>query len=511
MKLLTAKQIKHWDAYTIMHEPVSSLDLMERSASLCTEKIESLLKRKSNRFQSVLIFCGPGNNGGDGMVIARRLALAGKVVKVFLVKTGSAHTADFEANLQRLSKETSVSVSVIEQEEQIPSIEENTLVVDAIFGSGLNRQVEGIAASVIDRINESEAYVVAIDIPSGLPAEVFEIEAISKGHIIEADQTLTFQVPKQSFLHAECFPFTGDMEVLGIGLLPDFLNDEASLNYYVTDEMIRPLYKPRGKFSHKGILGHSLIVAGSYGKLGAAILSSKAALRAGCGLLTSFVPKVGFTVLQTAFPEAMVQTDDELFEIRNFPDVASFHAVGVGPGIGTSEYTEKALAKWLPTIRQPIVLDADALNICAKLLQEDKQFRFPSQAIITPHPKEFDRLAGHSNNSFERQQKQLAFAKKHQIVVVLKGAHTAIALPDGTMYFNSSGNPALATAGSGDVLMGIITSLLAQQYSLSQAAVIGVYLHGLCADLWVKQGRQTMIAGDIIDMIPLALAAIGRD
>jgi hydroxyethylthiazole kinase-like uncharacterized protein yjeF len=501
MKLLTARQIKHWDSYTIMHEPISSPDLMERAASLYTERIDTLVKEK--QFQSVYVFCGAGNNGGDGLVIARRLALAGKNAKAFLIKTGSANTADFDVNLQRMPKE--VEVTVVEHEQQVPSFEQNILIVDAIFGTGLNRAVEGIAAIVIDRINESEAYTIAIDIPSGLPAEVYDIVNISNRSIIEADLTLTFQIPKQSFLHAECFPFTGNVEVIDIGLLPGFLNDEASNRYYVTAGLIKPIYKQRGKFSHKGTFGHALIVAGSYGKLGAAVLSSKAALRAGCGLLTSFIPKVGFTVLQTALPEAMVQTDDEVFEIRNFPDTTSFHAIGVGPGLGTNSYTEKAFARWLLSVHQPVVIDADALNICAKLLEEDKQFRFPPQAILTPHPKEFDRLAGHSNNSFEREQKQASFAKKHNVIVVLKGAHTCIALPDGTLYFNSSGNPALATAGSGDVLTGIITSLLAQQYTLAQAAVMGVYLHGSCADLWVTKGNQTMIAGDVIEMLPQAL------
>jgi hydroxyethylthiazole kinase-like uncharacterized protein yjeF len=504
MKLLTAKQIKNWDAYTIMHEPISSIDLMERAASLCTERIESLLHQKPGLFQSVYVFCGPGNNGGDGLVIARRLALADKQVKVFLLKTGS-RTADFETNLKRLSKETSVSVSEIETEQQIPNIEPNAIVIDAIFGSGLNRAPENMTALVIDRINESDAYVVAIDISSGLPSEVYDIEDIRNRSIVEAELTLTFQLPKQSFLHAECFPFTGEVEVLDIGLLPEFSANAVSNKYYINAELIRSFYKPRSKFSHKGTFGHALMVAGSYGKLGAALLTSKAALRAGCGLLTSFIPKVGFTVLQTGLPEAMVQTDDELYEIRNFPDTTLYHAVGVGPGLGTNPYTEKAFAKWLPGLHLPVVLDADALNICAALMSNDPHFKFQLYTVITPHPKEFDRLAGHSNNSFERQQKQVAFAKQYKIVVVLKGAHTCIALPDGTLYFNSSGNPALATAGSGDVLTGIITSLLAQQYTTAQAAVMGVYLHGICADLWVQRGKQTMIAGDIVEMIPEAL------
>lgn len=508
MKLLSAKQIKDWDAYTILNEPVTSLGLMERAASLCAEKIGAVLRKKHGRFTSVYIYCGTGNNGGDGLVIARKLSLAGIQVQVFLISTGSARTADVEANLQRLAQETTVAVSTIETAQQLPVIARDVLVIDAVFGSGLNRAPEGIAAEMIDHINESDAYVIAVDIPSGLPAEVYDIADISNRSVVRADLTLTFQQPKLSFMHAECFPFTGNVDVIGIGLLPAFLAEADSNRYYSTHELVRSVYQPRSKFSHKGTFGHALIVAGSYGKLGAAVLSSRAALRSGCGLLTSFVPKVGFTVLQTVLPEAMVQTDDELYEIRNFPDVSSYDAVGAGPGMGTHPYTEKAFSNWLHSLHQPTVLDADALNICASLLEQHDQFSFPPHTIITPHPKEFDRLAGYSNNSFERQQKQVAFAKKHGVIVVLKGAHTCITLPDGTVYFNSSGNPALATAGSGDVLTGIITGLLAQQYAPAQAAVMGVYIHGYCADLWAQQGKQTMIAGDIIELLPEALAAV---
>lgn len=502
MKLLTAQQIKDWDAYTILHEPVSSVDLMERAALKCVEQIEIVLC-SSSKYSSVLVCCGPGNNGGDGLVIARVLYERGVRVEVVLFSANLRTTADFDTNRKRLPH--GISVVEVRSEKDIPTISRQQLVVDALFGNGLNRAPEGLPTTAIDTINESGAFVVAIDIPSGLPAEVNDIEEIQNRSIIKADLTLTFQVPKKSFMHAECAEFTGNVQVLDIGLHKDFLSQIASHDLYITSESVQSVIRPRLTFSHKGTFGHVLMVAGSYGKLGAAILASRAALRTGCGLLSAFIPKVGYTIMQTALPEAMVLTDDEVFELRNFPSSQLFSAVGIGPGIGTNEYTVKGMLGFLKQLYQPVVIDADALNGIASILNSTADFTFPSQCIITPHPKEFDRLVGQSHTSFERLQKQRVFAQRYGIVVVLKGAHTSIATPDGKTYFNSSGNPLLATAGSGDVLTGIITSLLAQQYSLEDAAIMGVYLHGLCADIWREQGNETMIASDIIEMIPQAL------
>lgn len=502
MKLLTAQQIKDWDAYTIMHEPVSSTDLMERAASKCAVEIESILS-SHHTISSVVVCCGPGNNGGDGLVIARLLFKQGIKVTVLLLTKGAKTTADFETNRKQLPE--GILVTEVVSEKDIPVFTKAQLVIDAIFGSGLSRAPEGLTATLIDLVNESEAYVAAIDIPSGLPAEVNDMEEISNRSIMEADCTLSFVVPRKSFMHVECFDYTGDVKLLDIGLHQGFLPSVNAHDFYITESFIKTILKPRSKFSHKGAFGHTLIAAGSYGKIGAAILSSKAALRTGCGLLTTFIPKVGYTIIQTALPEAMVLTDDEVFELRNFPQTEIYSAIGVGPGIGTTEHTQIGLLRFLKQLHQPVVLDADALNIIASVLQKQPDFIFPERCVITPHPKEFDRLAGHCTNSFERLRKQRAFAQRHNIVVVLKGAHTSIATPDGKTYFNSSGNPALATAGSGDVLTGIITSLLAQQYSTEEAALTGVYLHGICADIWIAKGNETMLASDIVDMIPQAL------
>jgi NAD(P)H-hydrate epimerase len=504
MKLLTASQIHDWDAYTILHEPISSLDLMERAASLCVEPILKKLASNS-QLTSVTVLCGPGNNGGDGLVIARLLTGKGISVRVVYALPDAPTSADQLVQQKKLP--STLEVFRIQSETQIPKFNNTDCVVDALFGSGINKPITGLAATLIDRVNQSGAFVVAIDIPSGLLAEVSDVEQLHKGSIMEADITLTFQVPKYSFFHAECAAYTGKVKVLDIGLHPDFLTSADTTEFYVTTELIHQLIKSRPIFAHKGTFGHALMVAGSYGKLGAAVLSSRAALRSGCGLLTAYIPKVGFTVLQSTLPEAMVQTDDELYEIRAFPETEAYAAVGVGPGLGTHPLTARALEPWLRALKQPSVLDADALNIIAETIPKTG-FVFPQNCVITPHPKEFDRLAGVSVSSFERLQKQRAFAHKHQVVVVLKGAYSTIALPDGRLYVNSTGNPALATGGSGDVLTGIITGLLAQHYLPAEAAILGVYLHGLCADKWVESGKQTMIAGDIVEMIPQVFASL---
>jgi ADP-dependent NAD(P)H-hydrate dehydratase / NAD(P)H-hydrate epimerase len=503
MKLLTAQQIKAWDAYTIKHGGITAVELMERAATLCADKLSARLLDTS--VKQAFVFCGGGNNGGDGLVIARKLAEQGVAVYVYFLRSTFQSPAN-KYNEGLLPKD--IIVRDLHSEKDIPEIGEQLLVVDALLGTGMNRAPSDLMASVIDHINQSKALVVAVDIPSGLPAEVTDLEDLRNRSIVRADTTYTFQLPKLSFTHTECFEFTGTVEVIDIGLLASYLNTVNATVELITAEHMLERYLPRTQFGHKGIFGHTLMVSGSYGKLGAAILSSKAALRVGSGLVTTFVPKVGFTVLQTALPEVMVATDDELFEIRNFPDTERYDAVGVGPGIGTSEPTEKGFVKWLKHISQPIVIDADGLNLCAAILQKEKDFRFPDRCILTPHPKEFDRLVGPSHSSFEREQKLKAFVQKHQVVVVLKGAYSRIACPDGKLYYNGSGNVALATAGSGDVLTGIITGLLAQQYSTVDAAIIGVYLHGVCADMWVQQQHQTMIAGDIVEMIPKALYRI---
>jgi NAD(P)H-hydrate epimerase len=504
MKLLTAQQIRDWDAYTIKHELISSIDLMERAANVFVKQFKKIVEHD----RTVKIFCGLGNNGGDGLAIARLLCDENYfLVEVFIVEHSKNKSGDFNQNLKQLEEQNEVNIITIHEKSILPIIHQSDIIIDALFGTGLNKNIEGLALKVVQHINQSSTFILAVDVPSGLQADIFSVDDLDANKMIHAHQTFTFQVPKQSFLHPETFPFVGEFSVLDIGLKKEYLEEIKSHHFYLDKDEL-PQLKLRNKFSHKGTFGHAICIGGSYGKIGASVLMSKACLKTGAGLVTAFIPKVGYTILQTAFPECMVLTDDEILEIRNFPATENFDAIAVGPGLGMNEYTIKSFYKWISTITKPCVIDADALNISSQLLLEHHDsFHFPKNAILTPHPKEFDRLAGISKNSVEHIEKQIHFAQHHQVFVVLKGAHTTIATPDGNLYFNSTGNATMATAGSGDVLTGIIVSLLAQGYEAKDAAILGVYLHGLSGDLAVKN-KATLIASDIIEALPFTLFSL---
>jgi len=500
MKLLSAKQIKEWDVFTIRNKPISSIDLMEHAATRCFDEIKKLADNKTvpNNF---IVFCGPGNNGGDGLVIARLLAKHNYRITVYVLLSDITST-EFTENLKRVSNKY-VKVVFIGLNTTIPKPTEPFTAIDALFGIGLNKSLDGAAANMVSYINNYAQKVIAIDIPSGLPAEINDSTNLNALIIVEADVTLTFQQPKLSFLFADTYKYVGDFKILDIDLHSEYLNAAETDIFYIDAKLVQEMLKPRLKYSHKGDYGHALLAGGSYGKIGAMVLSTKAALASGCGLATALIPKVGYTILQTALPEAMVVTDDELYELRNFTQLVNYNAVGVGMGMGTDNNTKIGFNNWLTHINCPILIDADGINLCAQLIKEQPMlFKFPANCILTPHPKEFDRLAGHSQNSLERFEKQKQFSTKHQITIVLKTAHTSITCSNGESYFNSSGNPLLATAGSGDVLSGIITSYLAQGYTPEEAAICGVYLHGLCANNAMDAGKANMLASDIIYQLP---------
>lgn len=488
MKILTAKEIREADAYTIANKPIASIDLMERAATQC---FNWLIERYSGK--SFQIFCGVGNNGGDGLVIARLLQQAGYVVKVYEVAFSEKRSEDFQTNLKRLELE----VETITSKDDFPKLDAD-VIVDAIFGSGLTRPVEGFTAELIKHINSSNKKVVAIDIPSGLFSED-NTNNISE-HIILADLTLCFQVPKLSLMFPENGMRVGEWHVLPIGLDEEFISKQSSQYYLSTKELNQMIVRERYKFSHKGTYGHTLIISGSKGKMGATILSSRAALRSGTGLVSAHVPKCGYEIIQTAVPEVMVDQNDGEDYLQGAVETGKYNAIGIGPGIDTKEQTANLVKVLIQNAGKPVVFDADAINI----LGENKtwlQFLTP-KSIFTPHPKEFERLIGRSNGDYDRLQMQKEFAKKFNCYVVLKGAHTSIACPDGDVFFNNSGNTGMATAGSGDVLTGIITGLLAQGYSSKQSAILGVYLHGLAGDLAAQEiGEEAEIAGDIVDKI----------
>lgn len=504
MKILKSSQIRKVDAFTIENEPILSIDLMERAAMTITKWIvETISKEKT-----IKIFVGPGNNGGDALAIARQLHEFEFVTEVFLLKITDNLSVDCQTNLDRLKTINSIPIIEICEISDFPEIYNNDIIVDGLFGSGLTRNLEKLPKKLVQYLNNSNADIIAIDIPSGLMGEDNKGNDIDA--IVKAKYTLTFQMPKLSFFFSKNETFTGDWEVLPIGLNQGFINSLDSEFYMIDSDYIKDRIINRKKFSHKGSFGHVLLIAGSYGKMGAAILAAKACLRSGSGLVTVHVPKIGYEIMQTALPEAMISIDWSDIIFTNATNIESYTTIGIGPGIGTKQNTKKALTNLLEKTTTPIVIDADGLNILSG--QKELIKKVPQNSILTPHPKEFERLVGIISSDYERIRFQISFSVENQLFVVLKGAHTSITCPDGTCYFNSTGNPGMATAGSGDVLTGIILSLLGQGYEPKDAAIIGVYLHGLSGDIASdKIGQEAVIASDIIENIGAAYLKIKEE
>ena len=484
MKILSIEQIRQADQYTIQNEPIASVDLMERAA---TQVYEWLITR-IGKDDKIAIFCGMGNNGGDGFVVARLLMEKGYDTEVYMVWYSEKMSPDCEVNYQR------ATIHQIRSDADFPKLEPNSIIIDALFGSGLNRAITGLTAELIEYLNRQQAIRVSIDIASGLFADT----PSPAGAIFKPDYTLTFQQPKLAFMMPENDPYVGQLEVLDIQLHPQYLLEVETNNFLVDKTMIQPMIHHRPKYSHKGTYGHALLIAGSEGKTGAAILGAKSCLRTGVGLLSVILPQSAWTPLQTALPEAMIHIDDKL---------DSFNAIGIGPGLGKSDDAQRTVRSLIQDAQVPLVMDADALNI----LSENKTWLsfLPGKTILTPHPKEFERLFGKTSTSFERLELQRKMAVKFGIIIVLKGANTTVAMPNGAVFFNTTGNPGMATAGSGDVLTGMILSLLAQRYTPEEAAVLGVYLHGLAGDFAAEaQSQEAMIASDITEHIGKAYISL---
>lgn len=501
MKLLSTEQIRQADKYTIENEPVSSLDLMERAATAACDAI----RKSADENSSFYIFCGTGNNGGDGFVIARLLLEMQRNVKVFWVKLVDKVSADCSENYNRLINIDKEIVTILNEDfdNQLESLFKNSkdcdVVVDAIFGSGLNRGLSDVYKPLFDFINTCGLNVVAIDIPSGLFGDLIDVGNLK--NVIKADLTVTFQMPKLSLLLKDNYDYVGEIVVVDIGLSEDFILQAKSDVEYVDAEYCRKFVKKRHKFDHKGVFGHALLVAGSEDKFGAAILSAKSCMKSGVGLLTVDIPDSCKIAMNVSLPEAM---------IGNVVDgnIQNINAIGIGPGLGTDSVAYDRLTAVLNLIdvscingrNVNLVVDADGLNLISKDISLLKRMKF--NTIFTPHPKEFSRIFGESASDLERIELQRRMSKEYGIIIVYKTAHTTITLPDGRMFFNSTGNPGMATAGSGDVLTGIITGLLSRGYTPEEAAVFGVFVHGMAGDYAANRcGMEAVIASDIVDNI----------
>ncbi|GAT63195.1 bifunctional ADP-dependent NAD(P)H-hydrate dehydratase/NAD(P)H-hydrate epimerase [Paludibacter jiangxiensis] len=490
MKIPASYQIKGIDAYTIEHEPVSSADLMMRAAGTVAEWLWQHVEYDT----SFKVMAGNGNNGGDALVVAMLLAKAGFNVECFLFNYSQKLSPDCAFYKEEIAKRTNLRFAEVTDPGFRPDIKADEWVIDGLFGTGLNRPLEEPFVSLIRHINTSDATVVSIDIPSGLFGE--DNRQNNPEHCIHATYTLSFQFPKLAFLFAENSKVVGDWQVLPIGLHPKAIEKCQTAYNFATREEMAQLLKPKDKFAHKGIFGHALLAGGSKGKIGAIVLAAKSCLRSGVGLLTVQVPASGNDILQISVPEAMTIPDEGENTITAVQIGEKINAVGIGCGMGTSVEAAQALHQLLQTCDKPMEIDADALNILAQHPEWIKLI--PTNSILTPHPAEFDRLAGKSATGYERLEKARDFAAKNKVTVVLKGAYTAVINADGEVSFNSTGNPGMATAGSGDTLTGILVALQAQGYQAFDAARLGVFLHGLAGDIAARTiAFESITASDI--------------
>ena len=484
-KILNAEQIRSADDYTIRNKPIPSIDLMEYASNCFINSIWD----KQFMTKKIVIVCGAGNNGGDGLAISRLLKEKNISVKTYFLNISSKISKDCQVNLTKID-----SVEELTNSDPIPDFSKYDLIIDAIFGTGLSKPIVGYYTRIIDSINSQKCPIYSVDIPSGMYCDNIS----SSRHIVNADLTISFQRPKFSFFLPENGAHIKKWKIVDIGLDEEYIQNMDS-NKFIIDQSIIKYSKIRSRQSHKGNYGKALIIAGSIGKIGAAVLAAKACLRSGVGLLTTHTPKCGYEIMQKSIPESMCSIDKAENYISELPEITNYNAIGIGPGLDQKRETKVMLEKLLNKAKKiTLVIDADAINILAK--HKELISLIPKHSILTPHIKEFERLVGKCSNSIERFEKQIQFSKSHKCIVVLKNAFTTVSTPIGNIFFNTSGNAGMATAGSGDVLTGIITALLAQKYDPIVAAMLGVYCHGHAGDIAAKEkGEVGLIASDIID------------
>ncbi|MCP9237586.1 NAD(P)H-hydrate dehydratase [Lewinella sp. JB7] len=487
MRILSAKQHHALDEATMRQEDISNLDLMERAATAWSARFQRHYPDKRRR---ITVLVGPGNNGGDGLVAARLLRFEAYTVNVIWAAIGKS-SPDNDANLRR-AKDVGVPLRQLHEGDDFPVIPAGSLLIDALFGTGLSRPVTGYWAELIGHVNELDVERVALDLPSGMSAD-----QPATGSVVRAHRTLSLGYPKLALFAPANSPFLGHWELVPFAQAHGYVATLPDDKIMLTEPDIARLLKVRGGSDHKGTFGHALLIAGAYEKMGAAVIAARAVLRSGAGLVTTHLPRIGYQIMQLAFPEAMCRVDEHQHYFTGAADLERYDVVGIGPGIGQEDATREGLFRTIAACRKPMVVDADALNLLAR--HPEHLSRLPERSILTPHPKEFERLFGQTENDFQRWELQRARAQELAITIILKTGHTAVATPDGRMHFNTTGNPGMGTAGTGDALTGVLTGLLAQGYTPEAAAKLGVYLHGLAGDLAAQAiGQESMIAEDLI-------------
>jgi len=490
MKILSKENLQEADKLTIEKQQIKSDELMERAAIQLFGWLKTQLKEGAPRIH---LFCGIGNNGGDGLALARLLLNDGYEVEVYVVNFSDKRSDDFLLNLSRL-KEQKLWPEFLDENTDLPELPASDIIIDAIFGIGLNRPAEAWVKEIIKHLNASKAYKIAVDVPSGL---YLDKAPDDKEAIVKANTTISFQLPKLVFFLPETADFTGNVEIVDLGLDEEFITKVAPEALLISRKEAQHLYKPRQKFSHKGTFGHNLVVGGSYGKIGSVVLATKASLRIGAGKVTALIPNCGYQILQSTVPEAMVITSENDNHLVSTDIDLKIESICFGIGAGENKETAEFLKQILKEVKVPLLIDADGLNLLSK--NPDFYTLLPKKSILTPHPGELKRLLGDWEDDFDKLEKAKAFSKKHQLILVIKGAYTLI-IADENIYVNTTGNPGMATAGSGDVLSGVVSGLLSQGYDPLIATVFGVYLHGKAGDFAAqKLGFEAVIADDVIE------------
>jgi ADP-dependent NAD(P)H-hydrate dehydratase / NAD(P)H-hydrate epimerase len=500
MYVYLSKQIREWDYFTLLHNNIESIDLMETAGRKLFQTLKSLYPSTESKFH---IYCGTGNNGGDGLVVARLLYQEGYKVCIVENSHSGVYSEEYLTNINRIIKSDNINIYSFLNIQEF-NISPEIIAIDAIIGVGLDRPLNPELSSLVRFINESYNQIVAIDVPTGMSADHVEFS-----DAIQATHTLTIQSPKYSFLFPEAEKFIGKLSVINIGLDAQFADKNPPLARILSREMISAIRKCRSKNSYKNNFGHAALACGSVTMSGAALLASKACIRAGVGLLTSYLPGSLTDTLRLYVPEAMIQADQNALKFEHVEINSRHEVLGIGCGIGQSDETSKWLFDVLIRFNGKMVLDADALNLISIHKRLDLLSRV---SIITPHIGEFDRLFGPHRNGIERVKTQLKMSEKYKLVIILKGAYTSITTPDTKLYFNMTGNPGMATAGSGDVLTGITTAMLSQGYDSFESAALAVFIHGLAGDIATDfQSEESLIASDIINFLGLAFKSLDNN